>query len=162
MDLLRLGPAVVRGNASEIMSLADAARGERQPRGGRGVDAAARSDDAVAAARALAARTGAVVAVTGAVDYATDGARVVAVRNGRPLMAAVTGLGCTATAILGACLAVEPDRLAAAAHGLALLGVAGELAAERCRGPGSLVVELLDALHAMDGATLAARARVEG
>ncbi len=154
-DLLRLGPAAVRGNASEIMSLVGIGPG------GRGVDATAGSGAAVEAARTLAARTGAVVAVTGAVDYVTDGARLVAVRNGHPLMAAVTGLGCAATAILGACLAVEPDRLAAAAHGLALLGVAGELAAERCRGPGSLAVELLDALHAMDGATLAARARLE-
>ena len=57
---------------------------------------------------------------------------------------------------------MEPDRLAAAAHGLALIGVAGELAAERCRGPGSLAVELLDALHGLDARALGARARVEG
>ena len=154
--LLRLGPAALRGNASEVLSLAGAGAG------GRGVDALAGSGAAVEAARALAARTGAVVAVTGATDYVTDGARVVAVRNGHSLMAAVTGLGCAATAIIGACLAVEPDRLAAAAHGLALIGVAGELAAERCRGPGSLAVELLDALHGLDAGALGARARVEG
>lgn len=153
-DLLSLGPAVLRGNASEVLSLAGAGAG------GRGVDTLTGSETAVEAARALARRSGAVVAVTGAVDYVTDGTRVVAVRNGHALMASVTGMGCTATAIIGACLAVEPDGLAAAVHGLALLGVAGELAAERARGPGSLPAELLDALHGMDAATVALRARV--
>lgn len=154
-DLLELRPAAVRGNASEVLSLSGAGGA------GRGVDSVAGSDAAVDAARALARRIGAVVAVTGAVDYVTDGARVVAIRNGHPMMARVTGMGCTATAITGACLAVEPDRLAAAVHALAILGVAGELAVGRSRGPGSLQLELIDALYGLDEAALA-RARVAG
>ena len=130
---------------------------------GKGVDyAAPASEAAVAAARDLAARTGAAVAVTGAVDYVIDGARVVACRNGHPMMTRVTGMGCTATAIVGACLAVEPDALAATAHGLAIIGVAGEIAAARSRGPGSLQVELLDALYALDAETLAENVRCRG
>jgi hydroxyethylthiazole kinase len=153
-DLLRLAPSAIRGNASEVMAIAGGSGG------GRGVDTAAGSEAARAAASDLAARTGAVVAVTGAVDYVTDGTRTLAVANGHRLMTRVTGMGCTATAITGACLAVQPDRLLAAAHALVLTGVAGEIAALRCRGPGSMQVEFLDALHLLDEAALAERARL--
>ncbi|MBV9539276.1 MAG: hydroxyethylthiazole kinase [Acidisphaera sp.] len=152
--LLQFRPSVVRGNASEIMALAGAGAG------GKGVDSGAESDAALGAAQALAGRAGVVVAVTGAVDYVTDGARTLACRNGHPMMTRVTGLGCTATALVGACIAVERDALAAAAHGLALTGVAGEIAAARSRGPGSLQMEFLDALHALNAATLRARVRL--
>ncbi len=154
-DLLRHRPAAIRGNASEILSLAGAAGA------GRGVDSTAQSADAVDAARRLAAETGAVVAVTGAVDYVTDGDQTIEVHNGHPLMPRVTGMGCTATAIVGAFLAVERNRLAATAQALGVLGVAGELAAARARGPGSLQMELLDALYTIDAATLDARVRLQ-
>ena len=101
-----------------------------------------------------------IAAVTGATDYVTDGTRTIAVANGHPMMTRVTGLGCTATALIGACLAVNGDPLAAAAHGLALLGVAGEIAAARACGLGSLQVEILDALHALDAAALARTVRI--
>ncbi len=149
------GPEVIRGNASEIMALAG------EGRGGRGVDSAAGSASARAAAQALARSTGAAVAVTGEIDYATDGDRVIAIANGHPMMTRVTGLGCTATAITGACVAVEPDRLAAAAHALVIIGVAGEIAAERSRGPGSLQMEILDALYRLDETALLERAKLE-
>jgi hydroxyethylthiazole kinase len=154
-DLLAFPPAVIRGNASEIISLDGGADGA-----GHGVETTATPETALPAAGRLARSSGAVVAVTGAVDLVTDGSRTTAIRNGDPLMARVTGMGCTATAIIGACLAVQPDAFAAAVHGLALIGVAGELAAERARGPGSLQLELLDALYALDAATLEARCRI--
>ena len=164
--LLGARPRVVRGNASEIIALArlsavppDASAGAL-PAGGRGVDSLAQAADALEAARRLARATGAAVVVSGAVDYATDGVRTIAVRNGHPMMPRVTGLGCTATAIIGACLAVEPDALAAASHGMVLLGLAGELAGESAAGPGSLQVGLLDALYTLDDAAILARARL--
>src|SRR5882672_6040062 len=80
-ELAGLRPAIIRGNASEIMSLAGAAGA-----GGKGVDSTVRSDAALAAATALARKTGAVVAVTGETDYATDGAEVIEVHGGDPLM----------------------------------------------------------------------------
>src|SRR5690606_4210663 len=101
-----------------------------------------------------------VVAVTGATDYVTDGARVVSVTSGHPMMTKVTALGCTASALIGACLAVEQDALLAAAHALAALGVCGDYAAEQSDGPGTLRWRLLDALYVMDDRTLA-RARIE-
>jgi hydroxyethylthiazole kinase len=155
-DLALRKPAVLRGNASEILSLARAAASAT-----RGVDSTDAPEAALTAARDLACQTGAVVAVTGAVDYVTDGERVVSCHNGHPLMARVTGMGCTATALVAACLAVEPDRLTAALHALAVLGVAGELAAERASGPGTLQVHLYDVLAGLDRATLVERVRLQ-
>ncbi|HYD31632.1 MAG TPA: hydroxyethylthiazole kinase [Azospirillaceae bacterium] len=154
-DLIRRGPAVIRGNASEIRTLAGLVDSA-----GKGVDSAHGSEAAVDAARALARETGAAVAVTGVVDYVTDGERVAAIANGHRLMACVTGMGCTATALVGAFAAVERDFLAAAASALAVLGVAGEVAAGRAQGPGSFQMHLLDALYGLDRETLVARARL--
>lgn len=161
VGLLAHRPRAIRGNASEILALEalsapDRSGAERQA--GRGVDSAHAPEAALRAAAALALRTGAAVTVSGAVDLCTDGARLFRVGNGHPMMTRVTGLGCTATALIGACLAVEPDGLLASAHAMVLIGLAGELAAERARGPGSLQMELLDALHLLDGATVIARA----
>jgi hydroxyethylthiazole kinase len=154
--LVRWMPSVIRGNGSEILTLAQPAKAGH----GRGVDSLDASEKALEAARALARDTGAVVAITGAVDYVADGQQVTAIHNGHPLMARVTGLGCSATAVIGACLAVEPDAALATVAALAVFGIAGELAAETARGPGSLQVELLDALYRLDEPTFSARVRI--
>jgi hydroxyethylthiazole kinase len=152
-ELCRLRPRAIRGNASEVLGLAGEAGG------GRGVDTGTSSDAAVAAAIRLAQATGAVVGVTGAVDYVTDGTRVVALRNGDPMMTAVTGMGCAASAIVGACLALGGDAWLGVAHALAIAGIAGEMAARSARGPGSLQVAYLDALFAPDPQVLRAEMR---
>lgn len=155
--LVRLGPNAIRGNGSEILTLAL----QTQTGPGRGVDSLDASDAALAAAQQLATGTGAAVAVTGAVDYVTDGRRIAALANGHPLMTRVTGLGCSATAVIGAFLAVEADAFLATVAGLAVFGVAGEIAAEQVRGPGSLQVGLLDALHAMTSDEFVRKLRLE-
>lgn len=147
-------PTVIRGNASEIVALAGEAAG------GKGVDSTLGSDAALDAARQLARTAGAVVVVTGAVDLVTDGDRLVRVANGHPLLTRITASGCGLSALTGAWLAVGDDPMEACAGALVAYGVAAEIAAERARGPGSFQVELLDALAALDPATLRARARI--
>ncbi|MCB1495713.1 MAG: hydroxyethylthiazole kinase [Bauldia sp.] len=151
--LAAMGPAVIRGNASEIMSLAGEAGGAR------GVDSTKGSEAAQDAARRLAKRTGAVVAVTGAVDYVTDGERMVGLANGDPMLARVTGTGCMATAIIGACLGAGLAPFDAAVAGLTMLGVAAETAIRHANGPASFQVGLIDALHRLDDAALVAGVR---
>jgi hydroxyethylthiazole kinase len=148
-------PACIRGNASEIMVLAGATA-ERT----KGVDSSRCSADALTPARRLATVTGSVVAVTGAIDYVTNGTEIVSLANGHPLMARVTGLGCTATALVGAALSIEQDRMAAVAAGLSFLAIAGEIAAEKSSGPGSLQLNLLDALYQLDAATIHRRLKI--
>ncbi len=160
--LLRAKPQVVRGNGSEILALARLWGGsEAAPEpAARGVDSLSPAEAALEAARLLARATGSVVVISGAVDYATDGRGLISIGTGHPMMPRVTGLGGTATAIIGACLAVQPDPLAAAVHGMVMIGLAGEIAGARARGPGSLQLELLDALYALDEATIEQRARL--
>lgn len=153
-DLLEHGPAIVRGNASEIMALAGAASG------GKGVDSTQGSDAAIDAARHLAKRYHTVVAVSGAVDYVTDGERLVGIANSDPIMTRVTGMGCTSSAICGAYLAVIDDPFLAAVQGMAVTGIAGEIAAQESRGPGSFQVAFLDALHGLEAPQLARLVRL--
>ena len=82
--------------------------------------------------------TGSVVVVSGAVDYVTDGKKAVRIANGHPLMTQVTGMGCTATALIGAFLAVTEQPLVAAAQAMLVMGVAPNLwlkAIEHMEGP---------------------------
>ncbi len=153
--LSRLQPTIIRGNGSEILALG----GERST--GRGVESGVDSAEALDAARDLARATGAIVATTGAVDYVTDGERIVAVANGHPMMTRVTAMGCALTCLIGACCAVNPDHMAASAHGLAIFGLAGELAAAETTGPGSFRARFIDEIYTMDQAKLGEGARIQ-
>jgi hydroxyethylthiazole kinase len=153
--LIGLGPAIIRGNASEIMALAGDIGAA-----GKGVDSTEGSDAAREAARALATRAKCVVAVTGVIDYVTDGEAMTGIANGDPMLSRVTGTGCTATALCGAFLGAGLPAFDAAIAGLAALGVAAETAIGEARGPGSFQVALLDALYNLDSAALAAGANL--
>ncbi|MCI4666155.1 MAG: hydroxyethylthiazole kinase [Neomegalonema sp.] len=153
--LLEKRPAIIRGNASEILVLAGEAGA------GKGVDAADSVAAAQDAAQALAQSHGCVVIATGQIDFVTDGARTAAVRNGHEMMPRVTALGCALTGIVGAFAAVAKDPFEASVAALAYYGVAGELAGRSSRGPGSFAVAFLDALMAVDGATLDANAKID-
>jgi hydroxyethylthiazole kinase len=154
VELAGMRPAIIRGNASEIMSLAGAAGA-----GGKGVDSTMSSDAALAAASGLARKTGAVVAITGETDYATDGGELIAVGGGDPLMPLSTALGCALSATTAAFAAIRPP-LEAAAVALAVYGAAGAEAASRCNGPGHLPAELCDALFRLDADMLQRRATI--
>jgi hydroxyethylthiazole kinase len=75
-------------------------------------------------------------------------------------MAKVTAMGCSASAVVAACLAVEADAWLATAAGLMVFGVAGELAGARATGPGSFAAAMLDAIYALDGEVLLREARI--
>ena len=126
-------PTVVRGNISEIKTLAlgsgathgvdadpgDAVTGETLPA-------------AVAFVKAFAARTGAVVAVTGAIDIVADGSTAYCIYNGHPMMGRVTGTGCQLTCLTAAFAAANPGHLReAAAAAVCAMGLCGELAHRR-------------------------------
>lgn len=146
---------IIRGNASEIMSLAG------ESGAAKGADSTKGSDEALDSAKALARKLGCVTVISGERDYVTDGERVAAVANGHPMMPRVTGLGCTATAVVGAFRAVNPDSFAAAVNAMVVMGLAGELAAEKAAGPGTLQLHFYDMLYNLDAATVAERCKVE-
>jgi len=150
-----LSVSVIRGNASEVLSLAQ--EGART----KGVDSIHRVDEAETAALELAKELNTTLAITGPVDLITDGRRVLRVSNGHELMGFVTGTGCTATAMIGAFLSVDREPVDATATALAYFGLAGERAAVHSNGPGSFQIALLDTLFNMDGDTLRNGARIE-
>jgi hydroxyethylthiazole kinase len=150
-----VAPSILRGNASEIRALAGAAASTK------GVDSTDAPESALESARRLVVRYGAVVVVSGAVDLVVAPYGVTRIANGHPMMPRVTGLGCTATALIGAFAAVNPSPEAAAAHAMAVMGIAGEMAAEDSPGPGTFQVKFLDALYRLSEADIRSRLKLE-
>lgn len=135
-----VGPQVIRGNAAEIMALA----GENLAQS-KGVDSTYQSDAAQNAALKLAQRYACVVVISGVQDLIVNQQHVMIVDNGDAMMNRVTGMGCTATALVGAFCAIEPNYFLASTAAMAVMGIAGELA-QNAAGPGSFQVNFLDAL----------------
>ena len=145
LELLQVTtPAVIRGNASEIMALSDFKVQSK------GVDSSVAGGTADAVAVALARTHGCVVVVSGETDLVTDGTAMNYVRNGHAMMPKVTGLGCTATAMIGAFAAINQDIQAAATHAMAVMGICGEIAAATAAGPASLQMNLIDSFFSLD------------
>src|SRR6478736_6340668 len=91
---------VLRGNQGEVATLVGA---EAEV---RGVESIAGGGDPAALAREAARALGVVASVTGPVDHVSDGTSVLAVANGHPLLASITGTGCMSSAMTGCFLAV--------------------------------------------------------
>jgi hydroxyethylthiazole kinase len=154
-DLLgALRITVLRGNASEVRALFYAEQATR------GVDSRHTADEALGAARALAEACQCVVCASGAADLVVSPDRVIRVSNGHKMMPRVTGLGCTASALIGAFVAVNPSPLLATVHAMAVMGIAGEIAAQRSPGPGSLQVHFLDTLYLLKREDIDARLKI--
>lgn len=149
-------PAIIRGNASEIRSLL------RHGSGTKGVDSRHTPDEVLDVARELSRSAGCVVSVSGAVDLIVEGDAVARVANGHPMMSKVTGMGCAASSITGAFAAVNPSPFKAAAHAMALMGIAGEIAAGRSAGPGSFQLNFLDALYCIEESDIIQRLKLQG
>lgn len=146
---------VVRGNASEILSLAD------DNSTTKGVDSLHSVDEAKDTAKQLAKELGATLAITGPIDTVTDGKRVVEIANGHELMPLVTGTGCAATATIGAFAAVDKDMVSATVSALAFFGLAGERAAQHAKGPGSFMIAFQDALYTITPEDLISGSRIK-
>jgi hydroxyethylthiazole kinase len=146
---------IVRGNASEILSISSS-KGTT-----RGVDAVHDVEHAAQTARDMANQLRCAVAITGPVDLITDGTRVIRCQNGHPLLGRITGSGCAATTTIAAFATVARDSVEAASAGLAFFGLAGEIAAQKARSPGSFMIALLDALNDLAPDEFQAYARLE-
>jgi hydroxyethylthiazole kinase len=149
-----LRPAVIRGNASEIRSLVQA--------GGpsKGVDSVHQPDEVLGDAQRLSASSGSVVVISGPVDLVVFGDQVARIANGHPMMTRVTGMGCTATALIGAYLAVSESPFQAARDAMSVMGICGERAAEKSAGPGSLQMNFLDTLYGLTAGDIVQQLRL--
>ena len=167
LDLLdQVQFAVIRGNASEVKTLALGSGTTK------GVDADAADkvtednlDSWVAFAKDFARSTGSVVAITGAIDIVADGETAYCIRNGHPMMSSITGTGCQLSALVAAFVCANPERpLEGAAAAVCVMGFAGEIAHERLDdvdGNSTYRNYIIDAVFNMTGAQLAEGARYE-
>ncbi len=157
---------VIRGNISEIKALAGASAKTQ------GVDANIADrvtdgnlEEAVAFAKAFAEKTGAVIAVTGAIDIVCNSEKAYVIRNGHPMMSAVTGTGCMLSAITAAYVTANPEHiLEAAAAAVCSMGLAGELAHKRLSpfdGNSSYRNYIIDAIYNMTPEQLEQGAKYE-
>jgi len=148
---------VIRGNASEVMSLSAGGKEIRI----RGVDSLETVDAVRNGAHATARELGKVIAVTGEIDFITNGEKAIEVHNGHPMFGLVTGTGCAATTVIACFCAVEPDPLVATACALGYYGLAGEEAARASKGPGSFQAALYDALYGLSEEAMLEKLRIK-
>ncbi|MEN3185171.1 MAG: hydroxyethylthiazole kinase [Atribacterota bacterium] len=147
--------AVVRGNAAEIAALLG-----REARI-RGVESSDVLLDPFRLTQEAGKILGTTVAVTGKIDFVSDGERTAIIQNGDFLLTRVTGTGCMATSLCGACVAVERDMFLAASFALGFLGVCAEIAATLSRGPGSFHYTLFDVMYALTEEEFVQRLQME-
>ncbi|MEN9224055.1 MAG: hydroxyethylthiazole kinase [Thermostichus sp. HHBFW_bins_43] len=158
LELLQHHPAMIRGNASEIIGLAGLGEGAR------GVDSTAEPSAAVDSALKLLDHARAVSA-SGAVDHVVgrvaETPTLIRIGGGNALLTRVTAAGCALGALAAAYGAVTADPFTALVAAHTHVAVASELAAEQATRPGSFAVAFLDALDAVEGSTLRARGQVQ-
>ncbi len=140
-ELLKLKPTVLRGNASEIISISN------NEEGGKGVDSTSSSNEALDAAKSIASQYQILVAVTGEVDYVTDGTKTLSIHGGNIMMTKVTATGCALTCLIGAGLTTNQERMSSTANVMGIYSLAAEIACNNCEGPGSLKTKFLDTLY---------------
>jgi hydroxyethylthiazole kinase len=159
-------PKVIRGNISEVKTLALGSGTTK------GVDADVADkvmeenlDGAVAFAKGFAQRISTVIAITGAIDIVADGERAFCIRNGHPMMSAITGTGCQLSALTAAFVTANPDTpLEAAAAAVCAMGLCGEIAFKRLTemdGNSSYRNYIIDAMYRLTPAALGEGAKYE-
>ena len=154
LELKKYKPAIIRGNASEIINLARIWKLQEGSLSGGTVDSSAKTEDAAESAVLLAEYTGGAVAVSGSADYVTDGKYAVVSYGGSPLMERGTGYGCALGGIAACCL-VLAEPVTAALCAVNAFNHAGRCAEKKCSGTGSFRQAFMDELYNMTAEKIA-------
>ncbi len=136
---LKMGQiSVLRGNASEILALVT---GEMKT---KGVDSTRSPEGLCEIFLEASQKMGVCLAVTGERDWIFDRQGSAWVDNGHRMLTRVTATGCLSSGLVAAFLSVNPSTLEASWHALSYLGVCGEEAGRKSKGPGSFRAVLID------------------
>ncbi len=145
-DILKTGAvSILRGNASEIITLADFSS-----YAGRGVDSLNAGHEAAIAAKNLVEKYQIAVVISHATDIIVHREHTAFVSIDVPIMTRVTGMGCMASAICGACIAVNDNPFLAGFAGMFIMSVAGSQAYRQSQNIGLFTANFLDALNHID------------
>lgn len=143
-------PSVVRGNASEIIALANLWELDSgiTRDGVRGVDSTDSVDSARKAAVAVARFTQGAVSISGEEDLVTDGKHTVILKGGSAMCTKITGAGCSLGGVTAVYAAVASP-FVAALTATDVYNIAAENAEKNCSGPASFQVAFLDNLYSI-------------
>lgn len=137
--------SVIKGNASEVLTLVDMNTTMK------GTDGASNLDTIAIAKKAYQKYQTAIV-ITGKDDIIVQDNQIVQLSNGSPLLAKVTGAGCLLGGIIASFLFgnIHPS-LQQLEEAISFYNIAAELAEQspHCQGPGSFQTELLDHMYQM-------------
>jgi len=135
--------AIIKGNASEMMSLAGVSVKTK------GVESNIQSNLAIESAKTLSSNNDVTVVVSGQTDIIVDFNTICQLTFGSPLMPQVIGTGCLLSAVIAAFHTVEKDRFNSSMLATAFYGICGEQAAITANGPASFKTQFLDELNSM-------------
>jgi hydroxyethylthiazole kinase len=152
--LSQLSISIIKGNAGEIATIAGIAAEVK------GVESISVAGNIIEIAKECAQNEKAVVVVTGQQDVVTDGRRTFLIQNGHELMGKVVGTGCMLASVLGAFVAVNTDLTPAAARAVLFFDIAGELAAEAAKGPGTFREHFIDHIYRIHDSCYTERQKV--
>lgn len=117
--------SVIKGNASEIMSLAGVNTKTK------GVDSNEDSLEAIDSAVKIANKYRCICAVTGSVDIITDGRNIVKIYNESDILSYITGTGCMIASLIASFLGAGASPLIGSVAGVLAMSLSGELAIEK-------------------------------
>ena len=164
-ELCALAPAkIIRGNPSEICALAAGHSSTKGVESGISPQQARailtghgrpdRNADALPSGATALLGSASALVVSGQTDMVLGQGKMVSIANGSELMGSVTGTGCMLSAICTAFSTVAENGFEAAVAGVAVTGIAGELAAARVDGPGFFLPHFIDSLYALNEADI--------
>lgn len=148
-ELKNYPPSIIRGNASEIITLANLWGLEGFGKGkAEGVDACDTVQEAFGPAKALAGYTGGAVAVSGEVDLIVENNKAYNITGGCEMLKRITGAGCSLGGVMAGFAAVTDSLTAALAGSLAYKWASEN--AERSKGTASFRNSFIDNLSLLD------------
>jgi hydroxyethylthiazole kinase len=134
--------SIIRGNASEIISLVDIIDSSK------GVESKHVTTDAKPIAYKVAKTYNSVVIISGEIDFITNGNIDCEMSYGSDLMPLVTGMGCTLTAVIASFRSVINDSFIASKLAVKYFTLCGSIASLSNKHPASFKVSFVDELHA--------------
>lgn len=150
---------VIKGNASEIMSLAGVKVETK------GVDSSESSLNSIESAVKVARKYRCVCAVTGEIDIVTDGKTIVKIHNGYDKMSYITGTGCMISSLVGSVLGSGCTPLIGACAGILAMSISGEKAKKQVNpdelGISTYRTKLMDNIYLFNGDDIDKYARIE-
>ena len=154
--LLQKSPSVIRGNASEIIALAEICRQvpDWKASGGRGTESTKNPEEALDSGYYLARTFQCVIGISGPYNYVMNETQCLTIEGGHPFMSQIAGMGCALNAVIAAYIVAAEDAFTGTAGAIQLFSFAAKQASiflfsSAEWGPASFEIRFLNSLNAV-------------